>query len=138
MLKGHLIVSDENGDITTVETLLTEKTTNFLVKYKVYSYFRDRNFVVRTGINFGVDYTVYRTLPQQCHSEYCVLAVDNTQSLFRQDKDSSSTSTTSSVAESGFRYLSAQSRTMSVSKLFSIRYISFLKKYICNVCIYRT
>jgi hypothetical protein len=33
-------------------------------------------YVVRTGINFGVDYCVYHALPSQCHSEMCVTVVD--------------------------------------------------------------
>lgn len=102
LIKCHLVLFDENDVIVTVETLLAEKSSQFLVKCKVYSYFKDRNFIVRAGINFGVDYTVYRSLPHLCHSEYCVLAMDCTEG-------------NETVAESGFRYLTAQSRTMSVS-----------------------
>lgn len=33
---------------------------------------------MKSGVNYGVDYTVYRGSPFSCHSEYCVVVVDNT------------------------------------------------------------
>ena len=36
------------------------------------------SYVVRTGINFGVDYCIYHTLPSLCHSEMCVTVIDAT------------------------------------------------------------
>ncbi len=38
--------------------------------------FEDFRFVVRSGMNFGMDYSVYRLLPNKCHSEFCVQVVD--------------------------------------------------------------
>lgn len=37
-----------------------------------------RSFVVKTGLHYGVDFTVYRTLPTLCHSEMCVAVVNGT------------------------------------------------------------
>ena len=31
---------------------------------------------MKSGLNYGVDYTIYNTLPSKCHSEMCVTVVD--------------------------------------------------------------
>ena len=33
---------------------------------------------MKTGVHYGLDYTVYRTLPTHCHSEICAMVVDAT------------------------------------------------------------
>jgi tRNA splicing endonuclease len=38
-------------------------------------------FVVRSGLNFGMDYGVYRLNPSKCHSEICVQVIDATGEL---------------------------------------------------------
>ena len=76
-----LELQHEDGTVVTLQELwnqFMEKNPNFPVKYKVYSHFRDQHFVVRTGIHYGLDYAVYRTLPSHCHSEYCAMVVDGT------------------------------------------------------------
>jgi hypothetical protein len=35
-------------------------------------------FIIKTGIYFGVDYCLYRSLPSECHSEICILIIDAT------------------------------------------------------------
>merc|ERR1712196_753458 len=45
-------------------------------RYKVFEHFRSLGFVVKAGLNFGVDFTIYRTLPSHCHSELCVYIVN--------------------------------------------------------------
>ena len=52
------------------------KNKQFPIRYKVFEYFKDRGMVVRTGMNFGVDYAVYRDSPLRCHAELCVLVAD--------------------------------------------------------------
>ena len=39
------------------------------------------SFIVRPGQNFGVDYTLYRDSPSLCHSELCVLVLEDGASL---------------------------------------------------------
>lgn len=34
------------------------------------------SYVIRTGLNFGVDYCAYQSLPSECHSEMCITVVD--------------------------------------------------------------
>jgi tRNA splicing endonuclease len=54
------------------------KTPAFALAMATYSYFRGRGFWVRTGINYGADFTLYRDLPSRCHSEFSVVVVDAT------------------------------------------------------------
>ncbi|XP_010931834.1 probable tRNA-splicing endonuclease subunit Sen2 isoform X2 [Elaeis guineensis] len=43
--------------------------------YKAYFHLRSKNWVVRSGIQYGVDYVAYRHHPALVHSEYAVLVV---------------------------------------------------------------
>ena len=36
---------------------------------------------MKTGVHYGLDYAVYRTLPTHCHSEICAMVVDATKPL---------------------------------------------------------
>ena len=47
--------------------------------------------MVKTGVHYGIDYAVYRTLPTLCHSEVCALVINATNSIdtsegFREKK----------------------------------------------------
>ena len=42
----------------------------------MYEYFRKKGFIVKSGLNFGLDYTIYRDSPLVCHSEMCAYAID--------------------------------------------------------------
>ena len=67
------------------------------------------SYIVRTGINFGVDYCVYHALPSVCHSEMCVTVMDawssgrpcieqsNTTTSATTDTDTTTGSSSSSV-----------------------------------------
>lgn len=48
------------------------------------------SFVVKSGINFGMDYCIYRDSPEKVHSELCVRVVDavSPSELTRVDADS--------------------------------------------------
>ncbi|GAB4845355.1 hypothetical protein Ancab_038763 [Ancistrocladus abbreviatus] len=43
--------------------------------YKAYSHLRTKNWVVRSGSQYGVDYVAYRHHPALVHSEYAVLVL---------------------------------------------------------------
>ncbi|KAG7564586.1 tRNA intron endonuclease catalytic domain-like [Arabidopsis suecica] len=47
--------------------------TNFAISYKAYSHLRSKNWIVRSGLQYGVDFVVYRHHPSLVHSEYAVL-----------------------------------------------------------------
>ena len=42
-------------------------------------------YVVKTGVHYGIDYAVYRTLPTLCHSEICALVINATNSIDSRD-----------------------------------------------------
>jgi tRNA-intron lyase len=54
------------------------QNNKFPIKYKVYEYFKEKGFIVKGGINYGLDFTVYRKSPQFCHAEICAYVIDGT------------------------------------------------------------
>ncbi|KAK9113396.1 hypothetical protein Syun_020193 [Stephania yunnanensis] len=52
---------------------MKSKKTMFPDFYKAYSHLRTKNWVVRSGSQYGVDYVAYRHHPALVHSEYAVL-----------------------------------------------------------------
>lgn len=46
---------------------------NFATFFKAYSHLRSKNWIVRSGLQYGVDFVVYRHHPSLVHSEYAVL-----------------------------------------------------------------
>ncbi|KAL2318590.1 hypothetical protein Fmac_032466 [Flemingia macrophylla] len=57
-----------------VHYMKSQKQT-FPCLYKAYSYLRMKNWVVRSGAQYGVDFIVYRHHPARVHSEYGVLVL---------------------------------------------------------------
>ncbi|RID68923.1 hypothetical protein BRARA_C01050 [Brassica rapa] len=49
------------------------KRPNFPVFFKAYSHLRSKNWVLRSGLQYGVDFVAYRHHPSLVHSEYSVL-----------------------------------------------------------------
>lgn len=46
------------------------------LRYKVYEYLRERGYIVRSGIKFGTDFSVYELGPGLEHAPYVVTVVD--------------------------------------------------------------
>ncbi|CAN7067446.1 unnamed protein product [Brassica rapa subsp. trilocularis] len=46
---------------------------NFPIFFKAYSHLRSKNWVLRSGLQYGVDFLAYRHHPSLVHSEYSVL-----------------------------------------------------------------
>jgi hypothetical protein len=98
-----------------------EKNSNFPLKYKVYEHFRSKNYVVKTGIHFGIDYSVYRTLPTLCHSEMCAIVVDSLQPRTIADVEKGHVESSGQI---GWRHLSTLTRVMpDVMKLLGLCYV---------------
>lgn len=114
----------QEGEIVTEKELwrkFIQKNDKFPLKYKVYEYFRKQNFVVKTGIHFGLDYSVYRTLPTHCHSELCVIVVD---SLQKRSIEDISDGRVEASGQIGWRHLSTLTRVMpDVMKLLGLCYV---------------
>uniref|UniRef100_A0A7C2VPI9 tRNA-intron lyase n=1 Tax=Ignisphaera aggregans TaxID=334771 RepID=A0A7C2VPI9_9CREN len=47
----------------------------FSVKYRVYEHLRDRNYIIRGGIKYGTDFSVYTLGPGYEHAPYVVTIV---------------------------------------------------------------
>lgn len=54
---------------------MKSKRSAFSNLYKAYSHLRSKNWVVRSGAQYGVDFVVYRHHPSLVHSEYAVLVL---------------------------------------------------------------
>ncbi|KAJ4953756.1 hypothetical protein NE237_030588 [Protea cynaroides] len=58
-----------------VWTYMNSKRTEFPDFYKAYSHLRMKNWVVRPGSQYGVDFVAYRHHPALVHSEYAVVVL---------------------------------------------------------------
>jgi tRNA-intron lyase len=117
---GYLKVTNPDGSIVTAMQIWSkflEKNAKFPLKYKVYSFFRDQGYVVKTGVHYGIDFAVYRTTPNRCHSEICAMVVDATTPLNIHDDNPS-------TCQQGWRHISTLTRVMpDVMKLSVLCYV---------------
>ncbi|PIN06461.1 tRNA splicing endonuclease SEN2 [Handroanthus impetiginosus] len=56
---------------------MTSKKANFPILFKAYSHLRTKNWVVRAGSHYGVDFVAYRHHPALVHSEYAVIVLSH-------------------------------------------------------------
>jgi tRNA splicing endonuclease len=118
---GLITPDNANVTLTMLWTKFIEKNSNFPLKYKVYEYFRSKDFVVKTGIHFGLDYSIYQTLPTLCHSEMCVIVVDGLKPRTLEDMESGRVSNSGQI---GWRHLCTLTRVMpDVMKLLGLCYV---------------
>ncbi|CAG7826141.1 unnamed protein product [Allacma fusca] len=72
---GSLKVESEEGENLGYERLwdlIVSKNPEFPLFYAVYHYFRSKNWVPKSGKNYGGDYVLYETGPEFYHSLYIV------------------------------------------------------------------
>jgi tRNA-intron lyase len=121
--KRYLVLDTLEGRRVTKQQLWTkflEKNKNFPLKYKVYCYFRNLGYIVKTGIHYGMDFAVYRTLPSMCHSEICAMIVDATQPF----DVSEGLKGLPSTCQQSWRHISTLTRVMpDVMKLMTVCYV---------------
>ncbi|CAN8252662.1 unnamed protein product [Cochlearia groenlandica] len=60
-------------DETETWKYMRSKRPNFPMFFKAYSHLRSKNWVLRSGLQYGVDFVAYRHHPSLVHSEYSVL-----------------------------------------------------------------
>ncbi len=75
LLSKDMVEVFEDGeqiDLDRIMEFAKEKYENFSDNYLVYSYFRDKNYVVRPGMKFGSEFIAYTTGPGIDHAEYVV------------------------------------------------------------------
>ncbi|CEF64297.1 tRNA-splicing endonuclease subunit Sen2 [Strongyloides ratti] len=68
------IYSLQNEKLTTDEfwSLCINWDKNFLIDYAVYKFFKEKYWVIRTGLNFGCKYILYKNSPEICHGNAAV------------------------------------------------------------------
>ncbi|XP_042489049.1 tRNA-splicing endonuclease subunit Sen2-1-like [Macadamia integrifolia] len=77
-LKCLQIIGVEDNCVMNEEELwkyMNSKRTGFPDFYKAYSHLRMKNWVIRPGSQYGVDFVAYRHHPALVHSEYAVLVL---------------------------------------------------------------
>ncbi|KAF5183753.1 tRNA-splicing endonuclease subunit Sen2 [Thalictrum thalictroides] len=72
LVSKNSCVKDSDG----IWELMKSKKESFPLSYKAYSHLRAKNWVVRSGIRYGVDFVAYCHHPSLVHSEYAVVVVD--------------------------------------------------------------
>ncbi|CDP21058.1 unnamed protein product [Coffea canephora] len=79
VLKCIKIVNENNSEIDSEELwmYMTSKKENFPNLFKAYSHLRMKNWVVRSGSQYGVDFVAYRHHPSLVHSEYAVIVLSD-------------------------------------------------------------
>lgn len=73
--KNRIIVENPEGEEISVEEfwrISSERIPDFKELYEVYRDFRERGFVVRSGMKFGSDFSLYKTAPGLEHAPYLV------------------------------------------------------------------
>ncbi|KAB1226136.1 tRNA-splicing endonuclease subunit Sen2-1 [Morella rubra] len=76
-LKCLTVVSDDNCSKDDVELwqCMSSKKSTFPEYYKAYYHLRTKNWVVKSGSNYGVDFVAYRHHLSLVHAEYAVLVL---------------------------------------------------------------
>ncbi len=83
LLEFHIIkiIDDKNKkEELNLEQFIEYANNNFEKfdeKYLIYKDLRERGYVVRTGLKFGCDFTVYQKAPGVDHSSFVVQVADN-------------------------------------------------------------
>lgn len=68
--QGDVVLNDAD-----LWQLLLKQKQGFLYYYKAYSHLRRKNWIVRTGLQYGAHFIAYRHHPSQVHAEYAVIVV---------------------------------------------------------------
>ncbi|KAK6588190.1 hypothetical protein RS030_6826 [Cryptosporidium xiaoi] len=63
------MISEREVDILTKEELISKVVINYLT----YKHFKNKGYILKDGLKFGVDFVMYKADPQISHSLYCIL-----------------------------------------------------------------
>lgn len=73
--RGMINIIDTEGKEISIEELrkiCIDRIPDFVELYEVYKDFRNKGFIVRSGMKFGSDFSLYRTAPGIEHAPYLV------------------------------------------------------------------
>ena len=73
--EGHRVLGDDGFYLSRHNLLemLCDQVPRFMERLQCYTHFRQMKFIVKNGLNFGVDYVLYADQVRLCHSSYGVL-----------------------------------------------------------------
>jgi tRNA-intron endonuclease len=87
--KGWLVVQDSRAgkqfSVAEIEAFAAEKYEKFKERSLVYDDLRAKGYIVRPGLKFGADFTVYRQGPGLDHSAFVVLVLENENRMSSMD-----------------------------------------------------
>ncbi|MEX2682481.1 MAG: tRNA-intron lyase [Candidatus Sigynarchaeota archaeon] len=87
--KGWLVVQDSKTSkqysAPEIEAIAAEKYEKFKEKSLVYEDLRAKGYIVRPGLKFGADFTVYRQGPGLDHSAFVVLVLEHENRISSMD-----------------------------------------------------
>eukprot|EP00298_Acanthocystis_sp_HF-20_P007683 c17218_g1_i1.p1 GENE.c17218_g1_i1~~c17218_g1_i1.p1 ORF type:complete len:228 (+),score=69.44 c17218_g1_i1:24-707(+) len=63
-------------DINKLWTTFLSVDPQFPLSYSTYQHFKQKGWIVRSGLKYGVDFVLYRTSPINEHAECCVMIAD--------------------------------------------------------------
>ncbi|KAJ1608158.1 hypothetical protein OJ253_2049 [Cryptosporidium canis] len=69
------------------EGSLLNSQNQLLIKYIIYKYFKEKNYIIKDGLKFGVDYTLYHKSPSIAHGKHCILVCRFIQSDDQTESD---------------------------------------------------
>lgn len=70
------VISDNCKRTLSVDELwdrLSSDNSNFIARYVAYCYYREKGWVPKSGLKFGVDFVLYKQGPMTYHSSYTVI-----------------------------------------------------------------
>jgi tRNA-intron endonuclease len=87
--RGWLVVQDSKTgkqySVAEIEALAAEKYETFKERSLVYEDLRKKGYIVRPGLKFGADFTVYHQGPGLDHSAFVVLVLENENRISAMD-----------------------------------------------------
>lgn len=76
VLKRPLNPSTEPLAFESFLEVVCQEDMSKMARYKTYELLRDGGWVVRSGLNYGTDFVLYRSTPDTEHAEFAVVAID--------------------------------------------------------------
>jgi tRNA-intron lyase len=76
VIEGPLNAATEPLAFESFLEAVCQDDTSRRARYKTYELLRDGGWVVRSGLNYGTDFVLYRNSPDTEHAEYAVVAID--------------------------------------------------------------
>lgn len=77
----QIIKDDEEVNMQLSEHI-TQQNPNFRTNYIVFKSLRRKGWIVKSGLNYGINFVLYQGSPELKHAEYAVAVLPSTDSTF--------------------------------------------------------